>query len=131
MRSDADGGATRRLVSAGVVTRGGRCLKAWTKKQQVVSPSSPESELYAAVKAASEGLGIQSVAKDIVCAESTPGRLRNSVPGQSQRARQQVGLARHEEGWHERESSQLDDESATVTENRTTDEPHGLRVHED
>ena len=39
--------------------------KAWTKKQQVVSLSSSESELYAAVKTASEGLGIQSVARDM------------------------------------------------------------------
>ena len=35
------------------------------KKQQVVSLSSAESELYAAVKTASEGLGVQSVAKDL------------------------------------------------------------------
>ena len=40
--------------------RGGHCLKVWTKKQQVVSLSAAESELYAAVKTASEGLGIQS-----------------------------------------------------------------------
>ena len=45
--------------------RGGHCLKVWTKKQQVVSLSSAESELYAAVKTASEGLGVQSVAKDL------------------------------------------------------------------
>ena len=66
--SDADwrgDRATRRSVSAGVIMRGGRCLKVWTKKQQVVSLSSAESELYAAVKTASEGLGIQSVAKDL------------------------------------------------------------------
>ena len=66
--TDADWGgdkSTRRSVSAGVVMRGGHCLKVWTKKQQVVSLSSAESELYAAVEAASEGLGIQSVAKDL------------------------------------------------------------------
>ena len=66
--SDADWGgdkATRRSVSTGVIMRGGHCLKAWTKKQQVVALSSSESELYAAVKTASEGLGIQSVAKDL------------------------------------------------------------------
>ena len=45
--------------------RGEHCLKVWTKKQQVVSLSSAESELYAAVKTASEGLGVQSVAKDL------------------------------------------------------------------
>ena len=66
--SDADWGgdrATRRWVSAGVITRGDHCLKVWTKKQQVVALSSVESELYAAVKTASEGLGIHSVAKDL------------------------------------------------------------------
>ena len=49
--------------------RGGHCLKVWTKKQQVVSLSAAESELYATAKTASEGLGIQSAAKDlgIVC----------------------------------------------------------------
>ena len=57
--------ATRRSVSAGVIMRGGHCRKTWTKKQQVVSSSSAESELYAAVKAASEGLGVQSLAKDL------------------------------------------------------------------
>ena len=57
--------ATRRSVSGGVIMRGGHCLKVWTKKQQVVSLSSAESELYAAVKTASEGLGAQSVAKDL------------------------------------------------------------------
>ena len=41
-----------------VIMRGGHCLKVWTKKQQVVSLSSAESELYAAVKTATEGLGI-------------------------------------------------------------------------
>ena len=51
--------------SAGVIMRGGHCLKVWTKKQQVVSLSSAESELYAAVNTASEGLGIQSVARDL------------------------------------------------------------------
>ena len=66
--SDADwrgDKATRRSVSAGVILRGGHCLKVWTKEQQVVSLSTAESEPYAAVKTVSEGLGIQSVAKDL------------------------------------------------------------------
>ena len=52
-------------VSAGVIMRKSRCLKVWTKKQQVVALSLAEGELYAAVKTASEGLGIQSVARDL------------------------------------------------------------------
>ena len=66
--SDADWGgdrATRQSVSAGVIKRGSRCLKVWTKKQQVVALSSAERELYAAVKTASEGLGIQGLARDL------------------------------------------------------------------
>ena len=34
--------------------RGGHCLKVWTKKQKVVSLSTAESELYAAVIGNSE-----------------------------------------------------------------------------
>ena len=57
--------ASRRSVSGGVIVRSAHCLKVWTKKQRVVSLSTAESELYAAVKTATEGLGIQSVAKDL------------------------------------------------------------------
>ena len=63
--SDADWGGdrtTRRSVSAGVIMRGEHRVKVWTKKQQLVSLSTAESELYAAVKTASEGLGVQSLA---------------------------------------------------------------------
>ena len=66
--SDADWGgdkATRRSVPARVIMRGGHCLNVSTKKQQVVALSSAESELYTVVKIASEGLGVQSVAKDL------------------------------------------------------------------
>ena len=76
--------------------RGGHCLKVWTKKQQVVSLSSAEKELYAAVKTASEGLGVQSVAKDpghIAWAEPTLGRLGND------------GRGSMAEGWAKRSTS--------------------------
>ena len=66
--SDADwrgDKSTRRSVSAGVLMRSGHCLNVCTKKQQVVSLSTAESGLYAAAKTASEGLAIQSVAKDL------------------------------------------------------------------
>ena len=66
--SDADWGgdrATRRSVSAGSHHEGSHCVKVWTKKQQVVALSSAESEPHAAVKTVSEGLGIQSVARDL------------------------------------------------------------------
>ena len=106
-------------MSAGVIMRGGHCLKVWTKKQQVVSLSSAESELYAAVKTASEGPGIQSITKDMgifVRVESALGCFSNTVPGQPQRFGQgkaepvdtggfQSRAIRHEERRHEREPS--------------------------
>ena len=67
--SDADWGgdrATRRWVlSWSHHERRSLPSRCGTKKQQVVALSSVESELYAAVKTASEGLGIHSVAKDL------------------------------------------------------------------
>ena len=84
--SDADwrgDKATRRSVSAGVIMRGRHCLKVWTKKHQVVALSSAESELYAAVKTASEGLGIHREGlRDNVPTEFASGCLSNVEPGQ-------------------------------------------------
>ena len=117
---------TRRSVSAGVIMRCGHCLKVWTKQQQVASLSTAESQLYAALKTASEGLGIPSVAKDlgIVC------RLNlhlDATPGQPEgRARQSAATCRtcgykklqvkkkkvrHEEGGYALEPRRLDDET--------------------
>ena len=44
---------------------GQHLLKGWSKTQTLVALSSGEFELYATLKAASEGLGIVSIAKDI------------------------------------------------------------------
>ena len=44
---------------------GNHLLKGWSKTQTLVALSSGESELYATLKAASEGLGLLSVAKDL------------------------------------------------------------------
>ena len=64
--ADWDGDkATGRSVSAGVIMRGGHCLKVSTKREQVVSLSTAEGELCAAVKPAPEELAIQSVEKEL------------------------------------------------------------------
>ena len=66
--SDADWGGdpiTRRSVSGGCILRGSHCLKTWCKKQQVVALSSAESELYAGLRTASEGLGMQALGSDM------------------------------------------------------------------
>ena len=103
--------------------RGSVCVKVWTKKQQVVSLSSAESKMYAAVKTASEGLFMR--------AEPAPGCFSDDVLGQPQRTGQgeacrhaelvdtrifQVRTVRHEESRHMREPSRLDDETAAEAE---------------
>ena len=55
----------RRSTSGGVVMLGGHCLKHWSKIQGVTAQSSGEAELYAAVRAASDAIGIQSQAADL------------------------------------------------------------------
>ena len=43
----------------------GRCVRVWSSTQTVVARSSGEAEYYAAVKGASEGIGLQSTCKDL------------------------------------------------------------------
>ena len=43
---------------------GAHCVKSYSKTQANIALSSGEAELYAAVRASSEGLGFQSMAKD-------------------------------------------------------------------
>ena len=43
---------------------GSHCVKTWSKTQAIIAKSSAESELYAVVRGACEGLGIVSLMKD-------------------------------------------------------------------
>ena len=43
----------------------GLCVKSWSSTQTVVARSSGEAEYYAAVKGASEGLGLQAMLRDV------------------------------------------------------------------
>ena len=45
--------------------RGGHLLKHWSSTQQTIAGSSGEAELKGIVKGAAEGLGLQSVGKDL------------------------------------------------------------------
>ena len=56
---------TRKSTSGGCVLRGTHLIKSWAKNQGLVALSSAESELYAVVKATAEGVGIQSIMKDL------------------------------------------------------------------
>ena len=84
-------------MSAGVITRGGHCLKVRTKKQHVVSQSSSESELYAAAKPHHKPWGsrVWQRTRGQLVAEPTSACLSDNVPGQSQR-HEHHGLRVHE-----------------------------------
>ena len=56
--------ATRKSTSGGVILQGSHYIKSWSRQQTLVALSSAEAELYGAVKASAEGLGIQSLAAD-------------------------------------------------------------------
>ena len=56
---------TRRSTSGGCVTLNGTAIKTWSTMQPTIALSSGEAELTAFVKAASEGIGVQSLARDM------------------------------------------------------------------
>eukprot|EP00973_Karenia_brevis_P087252 12097498-Karenia_brevis.AAC.1 len=55
---------TRKSTSGGVAQIGEHLIKAWASSQTVVALSSGEAELYALTKAASQTLGIMTMARD-------------------------------------------------------------------
>jgi hypothetical protein len=57
--------ASRKSTSGGIVSWGGTAVKTWSSTQQTVSRSSGEAELYALVKAASEGLGMVALLSEL------------------------------------------------------------------
>ena len=66
--TDADWAGCRRSrksTSGGTIMIGTHCIKAWAKTQAVIAKSSAESELYAVVRGAREGLGLKTFIKDL------------------------------------------------------------------
>ena len=66
--SDADWAGcreSRKSITGGCIQIGEHTIKGWSKTQSLVALSSGESELYAALKAAAEGLGTMSVLSDL------------------------------------------------------------------
>ena len=55
---------TRKSTSGGCFMHGSHLLKAYSKTQQTIALSSGEAEFYLMVKAASEAMGLQAMAKD-------------------------------------------------------------------
>ncbi len=73
---------------------GSHILKVWAKTQHAISLSSAEAELYAAVHGTAEGLGMQSLLKDLnISATVSIGMDASAALGLINR--QGLGKARH------------------------------------
>jgi hypothetical protein len=65
---DADWGGSekdRTSTSGGVILAFGMCVKVWSSTQKAYARSSGEAELYAANKGATEGLGLQTMLREM------------------------------------------------------------------
>ena len=135
--------ATRRSVSARVIMRGEHCLKVWTKKQHKWCHCSPlRASCTPHLKTASEGLGSRAWQRTwgISCglnlhldASATMCLVNRRGLGKAKhvdvqslciRETSKSGLVGHEEGGHEREPTQLDDETDAEIEDRAAHEHH-------
>ena len=63
--SDWAGSAERKSTSGGLVVIGGAAIKHWSRTQKTRALSVGEAEYYAVVSGSAEGLGVQSLAKDL------------------------------------------------------------------
>ena len=58
---------SRKSTSGGMLCWAGGLLKSWARTQGTTAMSSGEAEFYAGIKGAAEGLGMQSLLKDLGC----------------------------------------------------------------
>ena len=72
----------------------GVCLRSWSSTQATVATSSGEAELYALVKATSESLGFQAVARDLGV-HFRVALLVDSSAAQSISSRNGIGRTKH------------------------------------
>ena len=87
---------TRRSTSGGAIMKGTHLLKHWSTTQQTVALSSGEAELKGIEKGAAEGLGLQSVGRDLSI-ELGVDIYTDSSAAMGMVARKGMGRVRHVE----------------------------------
>ena len=85
---------TRKSTSGGVASLYGSAIKTWSGTQATIAQSSGEAEYYALVRAAAEGLGIQSFMRDLGY-QSTIRIWVDSSAAKSISSRMGLGKIRH------------------------------------
>ena len=86
--SDWASGWSRKSTSGGVVLVNGAGVKHWSRTQKARALSSGEAEYYAMVTGCAEGLGMQSIAKDLgweseVCIWTDSSAAKQSATGEA------------------------------------------------
>ena len=79
---------TRRSTSGGIAMHGAHCIRHWSKTQSCIALSSAEADLYAIVKASTEGLGLEAGG----CAEGQVGHLHGTPLRPQPRGASPAGL---------------------------------------
>ena len=100
---------SRKSVSAGAVYIGNTLIKTWSKDQAVIALSSGEAELYAAGRAAREGIGIKSMAEELGWKMDVTIEI-DAAAAQGMMQRRGLGKMRHvavQELWVQRPRSLL------------------------
>ena len=82
-----------------MILHGTHLVKAWTRQQSIVATSTAEAELYAGNRAATESMGVQVLAKDLV-EPSRFGCAPTPVRHCLSQAEQRLGKAKHIEIQH-------------------------------
>ena len=85
---------SRKSASAHCILLGTHCIRTASKTQSIVSLSSPESEYYGVVKAASITMGIRTILKDMGIQVDVE-ILSDASSGISLASRRGLGRARH------------------------------------
>ena len=85
---------TRKSTSGGVACHGAHCVRTWASTQATVATSSGEAEFYALIEAASRGLGLQALVKDLG-QEIGVDLYCDASAGRSMAFRKGLGKVRH------------------------------------
>ena len=89
----------RKSTSGGVIQLGSHLIKSWSSTQNVIALSSGESEFYAIVKGASQGLGVRSLLRDLGV-DVHLKLLTDASTGRAIASRRGLGKVRHIEVSH-------------------------------
>jgi hypothetical protein len=85
---------TRKSTSGGVACHGEHCVRTWATTQGTIATSSGEAEFYALIEAASRGLGLQTLAKDLG-GDLALDLYSDASAGRSMSFRKGLGKVRH------------------------------------